>query len=236
MNKVKDILAKIEAEKFGICRTLGIFKRIDTSKMCSLCGFRPDDLQGMYTIFAIELLEALREEVAAMKLVEDADNDLVEERIQSLIDELKAQYDKMKGETEKLGQEIEKLESEEWPKKGDNYYHINEEGDVEISNWDKAFLDTYRRDFCGIFRTYEEAEAKLAVVKATMSPTKRWVPNLGEEYWFVNDNGIAQQEKSGWEDGETDHYRIAKNNVHRSYDDAHAYARLLTEYGKSIVK
>ena len=44
--------------------------------------------EGDIEFFAKELLEAVKEEIAAMKLVEDEDNSLVEEKLDQIIESL----------------------------------------------------------------------------------------------------------------------------------------------------
>lgn len=55
----------------------------------------------------------------------------------------------------------------EW-KVGDTYFGIYDTGRVYESVWDDDTIDHDRRDFLGIYRTKEEAEAVLVKVKAVV--------------------------------------------------------------------
>lgn len=48
---------------------------------------------------------------------------------------------------------------EEWPKKGDEYWFILHDGDVYRCDWLNDDVDHSRRDYTGVYRTKEEAEA-----------------------------------------------------------------------------
>lgn len=48
---------------------------------------------------------------------------------------------------------------EEWPKKHDEYYYINEEGYLSLGYWDNDSIDRFRKDFLGIYRDSKEADA-----------------------------------------------------------------------------
>lgn len=56
----------------------------------------------------------------------------------------------------------------EW-KVGDIYFYISSAGEVFDSVWDNDDIDHYRRDFLGIYRTREEAEAVLVKVRSVVN-------------------------------------------------------------------
>lgn len=146
---------------------------------------------------------------------------------------LHEQYEKTKAELDRLGKLIEEGK-DEWPKEGDKYWYIPGDGMIVDVLWDNDRLDNAIKSFLGVYRTKEEAEAKRDVVMTTMSPTKRWIPEMYQKYWYVRDD--ANADTTRWDNDGIDHFRLATNNVFRTVEEAKAYATLLTEYGKKIVK
>lgn len=57
-------------------------------------------------------------------------------------------------------------EKEEWPRVGDNYWLIDDEGDVFMRRWDNDKVDRGRQRFNNIYRTREAAERAVAKQKA----------------------------------------------------------------------
>lgn len=56
----------------------------------------------------------------------------------------------------------------EW-KDGDRYFFIDSTGNVFDSVWDNHSIDRARRDFLGIYRTQEEAEAVMVKIEAVVN-------------------------------------------------------------------
>ena len=69
--------------------------------------------------------------------------------------------------TEEMEKCIKKKKGKWMPEKGEFYYFINDHCCmVTHSRWDGDKTDNYRRDFMRIFKTLEEAERYLGIMKA----------------------------------------------------------------------
>lgn len=62
-------------------------------------------------------------------------------------------------------QVVDEEKKEEWPKEGDEFWHLTMKGSVISETWYDSVTYRNMRDFLGIFRTREEAEARLAEIK-----------------------------------------------------------------------
>lgn len=111
---------------------------------------------------------------------------------------------------------------EEWPKTRDIYYYITD-GQISTSQWYGVYIDKDRRDFLGVFKTKEEAERKLSLIKA-LCPAKRWIPKKDELYWVSgNDTDFI------WEGDEDDGHFLMRGDVHKTKGGADEYTRILKE-------
>lgn len=92
-------------------------------------------------------------------------------------------------EFKKLGEmidaldEMDKPEEEVWPKPEDEYYFVNDSGQVGESIWSYHPVHIERLTFVGVYRTREEAALKLKVIKALL-PAKPWIPEKGQEHYY----------------------------------------------------
>lgn len=73
------------------------------------------------------------------------------------INELVEEVNRLSGE----GKKDEKWE----PEISERYYYIDDSGEVEYGLWDAFSIDQGRRDFLGVYRTKEEAQARLEEIK-----------------------------------------------------------------------
>ena len=94
------------------------------------------------------------------------------------------------------------------PTKGDNYWFVPSSGMVSTMIWKNSNTDNYRLSQGNVFRTREEAEAKLAYNEAVgtireyiLEQNGDWIPDWDEnKYYLCHDNPISPGEWfSTWE-------------------------------------
>lgn len=86
--------------------------------------------------------------------------------------------------------EFKKETSKRWkPTYNDDYFLVDSRGQVENSHWADDKLDKWRYSQRNVFRTYEEAEQHLAVLKARAAildhadeVNEGWVPDWSDYY------------------------------------------------------
>jgi hypothetical protein len=89
------------------------------------------------------------------KLDMSGDSPVLADKLNELIDLVKA----MNSEEKK----------EEWPKAGDEYWCVWNDGEVNNLHWLGFPLEGGRRNFMGIFHTREEAESRRDAIKKFIS-------------------------------------------------------------------
>lgn len=94
----------------------------------------------------------------------DSENNKKEEEKMKLSDFIKKYGDCEV--TEEMEKSIKKKKGKWMPARGQNYCFVNDGGLVIHSIWDCDYTDNYRRDFMRIFKTVEEAERYLEIMKA----------------------------------------------------------------------
>jgi hypothetical protein len=94
------------------------------------------------------------------------------------------------------------------PTKEDNYWFVQSNGMVNIMTWINSNTDNYRLSQGNVFRTKEEAEAKLTYDEAVgtireyiLEQNGDWMPSSNEnKYYLCHDNPISPGEWfSTWE-------------------------------------
>lgn len=125
-------------------------------------------------------------------------------------------------------------EKAEWPESGEKYFSITEYGVCEFANYNEEI--TYKaRDFLGIFKTREEAERKLAIVKA-LCPASVWLPKLNFDYYFWNGKFADDQ---GMTDHAVDFLIIAHGNCFPKTEEGkaqcEAYGKALSDYSHGLI-
>lgn len=117
-------------------------------------------------------------------------------------------------------------ECKQWPQIDDIYHHM-ESGIVSHSYWENDAIDNHRRNFLGVFKTKEEVEKKLALVKGLV-PSKRWRPERSEPYWYLEVNSF-EPKLTSWVENTFHVSGLMRGNVHKTKGDAEEYARILKE-------
>lgn len=119
-----------------------------------------------------------------------------------------------------------------WPSKGDTIFRITSQGEIVcypyFSGKNSAEAITKNRaDFLGIFKTREEAEAKLAKVKALCGSNK-WKPKEFEDIWLgTYSNEFPTKTvfaKTGYMN-----FLLSIGAIHRTESDARAWHAAVTK-------
>lgn len=60
---------------------------------------------------------------------------------------------------------LEEVKEEKWPKRGNGYYYLLNDGAIDSDEWDDHSVDYKRQNFLGIFRTREEAQKRIEQIR-----------------------------------------------------------------------
>lgn len=98
----------------------------------------------------------------------------IDEQIDNTLDQLRKITDdlmRMQGELDALKKEVA---DEKWPKAGDAYIFISDCGAIRKSSFDDDGVDNSRKSIGNVFRTREEAEERIALLRWLAEDTARW--------------------------------------------------------------
>ncbi len=140
--------------------------------------------------------------------------------------------EEIKQQIKELSEAVAKLEGkEEWPRIADAYYSI-QTGTVGIYSWANQDFDKNNRDFLGVYRTEEEAQLKLNLIKA-LCPSKVWVPTIDENYWWWHDPNAVDDiwDGAGW-----DSINLSIGNCFKTKEEAEAYGATLKAWADYLMK
>lgn len=150
------------------------------------------------------------------------------------------ELDTLKAKVEEMKKEIERLEAKEWPKEHDIYFYINSDGKVFSLTWDGDTVDFNMQNFLGIFRTKEEAELKLRVIKA-LCPAKPFVPEEGEKYYLFGANRHQTYvDEHTWDNDSRAEILLSCGNCFphtpEGKEACEKYGEVLSKYAESLIK